>query len=61
MQLNRKTRQSLPNTLIKLFIKILLPAAVLIIIIFFINQLNLPKPNKIIKQEIPNEKFEVVK
>jgi len=61
MQLNRKTRQSLPNTLIKLFIKILLPVAVLIIIIFFINQLNLPKPNKIIKQEIPNEKFEVVK
>ena len=61
MQLNRKTRQSLPNILIKLFIKILIPVAVLIIIIFFINQLNLPKPNKIIKQEIPNEKFEVVK
>ena len=61
MQLHRKTRQGLFSNLIKLFIKILLPAAVLIIIIFFINQLNLPKPNKIIKQEIPNEKFEVVK
>ena len=61
MQLYRKTRQSLFSKLFKLFIKILIPIAILIIIIFFISQLNLPKPNKIIKQEISNEKLEVVK
>ena len=61
MQLYRKTRQSLFGTLFKLLIKILIPIAILLIIIFFISQLNLPKPNKIIKQEISNEKFEVVK
>ncbi len=61
MQLYRKTRQSLSYSLFKLFIKILVPAVILIIIFFFINQLNLPKPNKIIKQEIPNEKLEVIK
>ena len=61
MQLHRKTRQGLFSNLIKLFIKILIPIAILTIIIFFVNQLDFPKPSQIIKQEIPNEKFEVVK
>ena len=62
MELYRKTRQSLFYTLIKLFIKILIAVVIFIAIIFFINQLDLPKPtNKIIKQEIPNEKFKVIK
>ena len=47
--------------LIKPLIKIFISIIVLMIIIFLINSLDLPAPNKIIKQKIPNEKFKVIK
>ena len=47
--------------LIKPLIKIFISIIVLMIIIFLINRLDLPAPNKIIKQKIPNEKFKVIK
>ena len=57
----RKTRRGLGRTLIKPLIKIIIFIIVLITIIFLISNINLPTPNKIIKQKIPNEKFKVIK
>ena len=61
MQLYRKTRKGFGGMLIKPLIKIFILITVLIIIIFLISKLDLPAPNKIIKQKIPNEKFKVIK
>ena len=57
----RKTRRGLSRILIKPLIKIFIFIIVLITIIFLISNINLPTPNKIIKQKIPNEKFKVIK
>ena len=61
MQFYRKTRRGFGETLIKPLIKIFIYIVVLITIIFVIGKLDLPTPNKIIKQKIPNEKFKVIK
>ena len=61
MQYYRKTRRSFGAILIKPLIKIFISIIVLMIIIFLIGNLDLPTPNKIIKQKIPNEKFKVIK
>ena len=61
MQYYRKTRRGFGGKLIKLLIKIFIFIIVLMIIIFLIGKLDLPTPNKIIKQKIPNEKFKIIK
>ena len=61
MQFYRKTRRGFGRILIKPLIKIFIYITVLVIIIFFIGKLDLPTPNKIIKQKIPDEKFKVIK
>ena len=61
MQFYRKTRRSFGEILIKPIIKIFIYIIVLMIIIFLISNIDLPTPNKIIKQKIPNEKFKVIK
>ena len=62
MQFYRKTRRGFfGRILIKPLIKIIIYIIVLMIIIFSISNLDLPTPNKIIKQKIPNEKFKVIK
>ena len=61
MQFYRKTRRGFGGILIKQLIKIFIYIIVLMIIIFLIGNLDLPTPNKIIKQKIPNEKFKVIK
>ena len=61
MQFYRKTRRGFGGILIKPLIKIFIYIIVLIIIIFFIGKLDLPAPNKIIKQKISNEKLKVIK
>ena len=61
MQFYRKTRRGFAGTLIKPLIKIFIYILVLITIIIIIGKLDLPTPNKIIKQEIPNEKLKVIK
>ena len=61
MEYYRKTRKGYRSILIKPLIKIFIYIVVLITIIFFIGKLDLPTPNKIIKQKIPNEKFKVIK
>ena len=61
MQFYRKTRRGFGGILIKPLIKIFIYIIVFTIIIFFISSLDLPRPDKIIKQKIPNEKFKVIK
>ena len=61
MQFYRKTRKGFGGTLLKPLAKIFIYIIVLVAIIFLIGSLDLPAPNKIIKQKIPNEKFKVIK
>ena len=61
MQFYKKTRRSFIGILMKLLIKIFISIVVIMIIVFIIGNLELPTPNKMIKQKIPNEKFKVIK
>ena len=61
MQFYRKTRRGFGRTLLKPLAKIFIYIIILMAIIFLISSLDLPAPNKIIKQKIPNEKFKVIK
>ena len=61
MQFYRKTRKGFGRTLVKSSHTIFIFIMVLIIIIFLIGKLDLPAPNKIIKQKITNENFKVIK
>ena len=61
MQIHRKTSNSLSSSLIRLLIKVIIILAVISIIIFILDNIDLPKPNKILQKKIPNEQFKVVK
>ena len=61
MQFYRKTRKGFGGTLLKPLAKIFISITILVAIIFLISSLDLPAPNKIIKQKIPDEKFKVIK
>ena len=61
MQLYRKTRKGFGETLLKPLAKIFIYIVVLMVIIFLISSIDLPAPNKIIKQKVPDEKFKVIK
>ena len=61
MQFYRKTRRGFGGMLIKPLIKIFIYIIILMVIIFLIGSSDLPAPNKIIKQKIPDEKFKVIK
>ena len=61
MQFYRKTRKGFGGTIQKSLAKIFIYIIILMAIIFLIGSLDLPAPNKIIKQKIPNEKIKVIK
>ena len=61
MQSYRKTRKGFGQTLLKPLAKFFISIIILMTIIFLISRLDLPAPNKIIKQKIPDEKFKVIK
>ena len=61
MQFYRKTRKGFGGTLLKPLAKIFIYIIILVAIIFLISSLDLPAPNKIIKQKVPDEKFKVIK
>ena len=61
MQFYRKTRRGFGETLLKPLAKISIYIIILMVVIFLIGRLDLPAPNKIIKQKIPDEKFKVIK
>ena len=61
MQFHRKTSNSLSSGLIRLSIKVVIILAVISIVIFILDSIDLPEPNKILQEKIPNEQFKVVK
>jgi len=61
MQFHRKTSNSLSSGLIRLLIKAIIILAVISIVIFILDNIDLPKPNKILQKKISNEQFKVVK
>jgi hypothetical protein len=61
MQFYRKTRKGFGGMALKPLAKIFIYIIILMAIIFLIGSLDLPAPNKIIKQKIPNEKIKVIK
>ncbi len=61
MQFHRKTSNSLSSGLIRLLIKAIIILAVISIIIFILDNIDFPEPNKILQKKIPNEQFKVVK
>ncbi len=61
MQFHRKTSSSLSSGLIRLSIKVVIILAVISIVIFILDNIDLPEPNKILQEKIPNVQFKVVK
>jgi len=60
MQIYKKTR-SRTYTFLSLVIKILIILVIFAGIIFLLNKINFPTPNKVIEKIIPNENFKIVK
>ena len=60
MQIYKKTRSRGFNFL-SLAIKILIILVIFAGIIFLLNKINFPTPNKVIEKIIPNENFKIVK
>ena len=60
MQIYKKTRSRSYSFLI-LFVKLLIIIVIFAGIIFLLNKINFPTPNKVIEKIIPNENFKIVK
>ena len=60
MQIYKKTRSRSFNFL-SLVIKIMIIFIIFAGIIFLLNKVNFPTPNKTIEKTIPNENFKIVK
>tara|TARA_Y100000590_G_scaffold380884_1_gene449539 strand:- start:18 stop:203 length:186 start_codon:yes stop_codon:yes gene_type:complete len=61
MQLRLQPRSSRGITNSKLIIKIILFVAIFFLAIFLLDKIKMPTPNKLIKQEISNDKLITVK
>jgi hypothetical protein len=60
MQFNKNTRSGKTN-IIAITIKSIIGLAVILGLVFFINQVDFPTPKKEIEKTIPNENFKIVK
>ncbi len=61
MQFQKKTSIGKSNFLIKLLIKAALIVFLFFTILFLLDQINFPSPNKKIKKIIPNENLKIIK
>ena len=61
MQFQNKKSTGTLTSVGKLLIKLFLAVLLLFIFVVFIDKVNLPYPNKLIKKVIPNENFKIVK
>ena len=61
MQFHRKTSNSLSSGLIRILIKAIIILVIISFAIFILDNIDLPKPNKILQKKIPNAQFKVVK
>ena len=60
MQIYKKTR-SRSSSLLSLVIKVVIILMIFAGIIFLLNKINFPTPNKVIEKIVPNENFKIVK
>ena len=60
MQIYKKTR-SRSSSLLSLVIKVVIILMIFAGIVFLLNKINFPTPNKVIEKIIPNESFKIVK
>ena len=60
MQIYKKTR-SRSSSLLSLVIKVVIILTIFAGIVFLLNKINFPTPNKLIEKIIPNENFKIVK
>ena len=60
MQFYKKTRTTKFNFL-SILIKVLIISTIFVGIVFLLNKVNFPTPNKVIEKIIPNENFKIVK
>ena len=61
MHFYKKTSIGKSNNYIKLFIKLILVFFLFIALLFMLDRINFPSPNKKIEKLIPNENFKVIK
>jgi len=61
MQFQKKTSIGKSNLLIKLLIKTALIIFLFFTILFMLDQINFPSPNKKIEKIIPNENLKIIK
>ena len=61
MQLRLRPRTSRKLINRSLVVKVILSALVLLIIIFVVDKITMPTPNKLIKQELSNDKIITIK
>ena len=61
MQFQNKKSTGTLTSVGKLLIKLFLAVLLLFIFVVFIDKVNLPYPNKIIKKVIPNENLKIFK
>ena len=61
MHFYKKTSIGKSNNYIKLIIKLIFVFLIFIALLFMIDQINFPAPNKKIEKLIPNETFKVIK
>ena len=60
MQFNKNTSSGKTN-IISLIIKLIIGLVVILGLVFLINKIDFPAPNKEIEKIIPNENFKIVK
>ena len=60
MQIYKKTR-SRSSSLLSLVISVVIILVIFAGIVFLLNKINFPTPNKSIEKIIPNENFKIVK
>ena len=60
MQIYKKTR-SRSSSLLSFVTKVVIILMIFAGIVFLLNKINFPTPNKIIEKIIPNENFKIVK
>ncbi len=61
MHFYKKTSIGKSNNYIKILIKLILVFLLFIAVLFMLDQINFPAPNKKIEKLIPNETFKVIK
>ena len=60
MQIYKKTR-SRSSSLLSFVIRLVIILTIFAGIVFLLNKINFPTPNKVIEKIIPNENFKIVK